>query len=59
MKSRIAAAGTTVYGADRQTMGSIQRVMIDKPSGKACYAVVSFGGFLGIGDDNYPFSGNR
>lgn len=56
MKSRIAAAGTAVYGADRQTMGSIQRVMIDKPSGKACYAVVSFGGFLGIGD---PFSGNR
>jgi hypothetical protein len=46
--------GTTVYGADSQKIGSIQRVMIDKPSGKVSYAVVSFGGFLGIGDDFYP-----
>ncbi len=46
--------GTAVYGADRQKIGSIQRVMIDKVSGKVSYAVLSFGGFLGIGDDYYP-----
>jgi PRC-barrel domain len=28
--------------------------MIDKLSGKVAYAVMSFGGFLGIGDDYYP-----
>ena len=28
--------------------------MIDKMSGKVSYAVLSFGGFLGIGDDHYP-----
>ena len=28
--------------------------MIDKISGKVAYAVLGFGGFLGIGDDHYP-----
>jgi len=46
--------GTAVYGADRNKIGSIERVMIDKLSGKVSYAVLSFGGFLGIGDDHYP-----
>ena len=42
--------GTAVYGPDDQKIGSIERVMIDKKSGKVSYAVLSFGGFLGIGD---------
>jgi hypothetical protein len=46
--------GTAVYGADDAKIGSIERVMIDKMSGKVSYAVLSFGGFLGIGDDHYP-----
>jgi PRC-barrel domain len=46
--------GTAVYGMDQQRIGSIQRVMIDKISGKVAYAVMSFGGFLGIGEDYYP-----
>src|SRR5690348_3260221 len=46
--------GTAVYGADNAKIGSIERVMIDKVSGKVSYAVLSFGGFLGIGDDYYP-----
>jgi hypothetical protein len=46
--------GTAVYGADNEKIGSIERVMIDKVSGKVSYAVLSFGGFLGIGDDHYP-----
>jgi hypothetical protein len=46
--------GTSVYGADDGKIGSVQRVMIDKISGKVAYAVVSFGGFLGMGEDYYP-----
>jgi hypothetical protein len=42
--------GTAVYGANNEKIGSIERVMIEKVS----YAVLSFGGFLGIGDDHYP-----
>ena len=32
----------------------MQRVMIDKISGNVAYAVVSFGGFLGMGEDYFP-----
>ena len=46
--------GTTVYGAGDEKIGSIERVMIGKRSGKVAYAVLGFGGFLGIGDDHYP-----
>jgi len=46
--------GTAVYGADSEKIGSIERVMIEKVSGRVSYAVLSFGGFLGIGDDYYP-----
>jgi hypothetical protein len=46
--------GTAVYGANDTKIGSIERVMIDKMTGKVSYAVLSFGGFLGIGDDHYP-----
>lgn len=28
--------------------------MVDKISGKVAYAVISFGGFLGMGEDFYP-----
>ena len=46
--------GTAVYGADQKKIGTLERVMIDKISGKVAYAVVSFGGFLGMGEDYYP-----
>jgi hypothetical protein len=46
--------GTAVYGPDDRKIGTVQRVMIDKVSGKVAYAVVSFGGFLGMGEDYYP-----
>jgi len=46
--------GTAVFGADAEKIGSIERVMIDKVSGRVSYAVLSFGGFLGIGHDHYP-----
>ena len=46
--------GTAVYGADDNKIGSIERVMIDKKSGRVSYAVLGFGGFLGLGNDHYP-----
>src|SRR5690242_16393932 len=46
--------GTAVYGPDDTKIGSIERLMIDKQSGKVSYAVLSSGGFLGMGDDHYP-----
>ena len=46
--------GTSVYGADGKKIGAVERVMIDKISGKVAFAVLSFGGFLGMGEDFYP-----
>src|SRR5215470_9909116 len=46
--------GTPVYRSNGERAGTIQRVMIDKLSGKVAYAVMSFGGFMGIGEDYYP-----
>ncbi len=46
--------GTSVYGADGKSIGTIERVMIDKISGKVAFAVMTFGGFMGIGSDYYP-----
>ena len=46
--------GTTVYNTAGEKLGSVYDVMIDKRSGKAAYAIMSFGGFLGIGDSYHP-----
>jgi hypothetical protein len=46
--------GTNVYRSNGDKIGAIERIMIDKQSGKVGYAVMSFGGFLGIGHDHYP-----
>jgi len=46
--------GTTVYNGAGEKLGSVEDIMLDKMSGKACYAVLSFGGFLGMGTKQYP-----
>ncbi|MBB4220419.1 MULTISPECIES: PRC-barrel domain-containing protein [Variovorax] len=46
--------GTTVYNAGGEKLGSIDDLMIDKLSGQVRYAVLEFGGFLGMGKDRYP-----
>jgi hypothetical protein len=46
--------GTSVYNRQGEKLGSIHTLMIDKISGKVAYAVMSFGGFLGIGDRYHP-----
>ena len=46
--------GTSVYDTSGNSLGSIHSVMIGKRDGKVAYAVLSFGGFFGIGADYYP-----
>jgi sporulation protein YlmC with PRC-barrel domain len=46
--------GTTVYNTGLEKLGSVEDVMIDKATGRIAYAILSFGGFLGIGDRYYP-----
>jgi len=44
---------TPVRRPNGDKIGTIQRVMIDKRTGRVGYAVMTFGGFLGIGGDHY------
>ncbi len=46
--------GTSVYNLSGEKLGSIYDVMLEKMSGKASYAIMSFGGFLGIGEQYHP-----
>ena len=47
-------AGTAVYGRDGERLGSVYNFMVDKVSGQVAYAVMSFGGFLGLGERFHP-----
>lgn len=42
--------GDSVKNAQGEDLGSIKDLMIDLDSGRIAYAVLSFGGFLGMGD---------
>ena len=42
--------GTAIYNQDGGHLGTIKRLMIEKVSGTVVYAVVSFGGLLGMGE---------
>jgi sporulation protein YlmC with PRC-barrel domain len=42
--------GNDVYNKDGESLGDIKEFMIDMASGKVAYAVLSFGGLLGMGD---------
>lgn len=46
--------GTAVYDREGNKLGSVYNFMVDKRSGKVEYAVMSFGGFLGMGEDYHP-----
>ena len=46
--------GTTVYNSSGDNLGSIHDLMIDKRGGRVAFAVMSFGGFLGIGEKYHP-----
>jgi sporulation protein YlmC with PRC-barrel domain len=46
--------GTSVFNPAGDKLGTVEDVMIDKVSGKAVYAIMSFGGFLGMGEKHLP-----
>jgi PRC-barrel domain len=46
--------GTDVFNAGGDRVGSIHDLMIDKRSGQVAYAIMSFGGFLGVGNSYHP-----
>ena len=46
--------GMPVYDVRGKRIGKVERLMIDKLTGRIAYAILSFGGFLGIGEDHYP-----
>lgn len=45
--------GTNVYSRNGDNIGEIDHIAIDKESGKVAYCDMSFGGFLGLGEDHY------
>ena len=45
--------GTNVYDIKGKKIGDIDH-LIDKVSGRVTYAVMSFGGFIGLGHSHYP-----
>jgi len=46
--------GTDVFNTGGDRVGSIYDLMIDKQSGQVAYAIMSFGGFLGVWDSYHP-----
>ena len=46
--------GTAVYNRSGEKLGRIEYFMVDKVSGQADYAVMSFGGLFGLGGKHYP-----
>jgi len=46
--------GTNVYDMKGTKIGEIDHLMLDKVSGRVTYAVMSFGGFIGLGHSHYP-----
>ena len=46
--------GTSVFGAAREKIGSIDHMMVDRETGQVVYAVITFGGILGMGESHYP-----
>jgi sporulation protein YlmC with PRC-barrel domain len=51
--------GTAVYDRQGNKLGSVYNFMVNKRSGQVAYAVMSFGGFLGIGESYHPLPWNQ
>lgn len=46
--------GTSVYNRRGESLGSVYGLMLNKVSGQVAYAIMSFGGFLGLGERYHP-----
>lgn len=45
--------GTAIFGSDGDKIGSVEKLLIEKESGRVTDAVISVGGFLGIGEERH------
>jgi sporulation protein YlmC with PRC-barrel domain len=52
LSSRV--VGTPIYDRAGTRLGHVEDLSIEKESGRAIYAILSFGGFLGIGEKYHP-----
>src|SRR3954464_11826478 len=50
--------GTAVYNRHGERLGTVYNFMVNKRSGQVAYAVMSFGGFLGMGESYHPLPWN-
>ncbi|MFV3130147.1 PRC-barrel domain-containing protein [Niveispirillum sp. KHB5.9] len=46
--------GTDVYSTAGEKIGHVEDVMLNKRTGNVAYAIMAFGGFLGIGERYHP-----
>jgi hypothetical protein len=46
--------GTAVFNRKGERLGSVFGLMINKLNGHVAYAIMSFGGFLGMGESYHP-----
>jgi len=46
--------GTAVYNRMGESLGSVYGLMLNKLNGRVAYAIMSFGGFLGMGESYHP-----
>lgn len=51
--------GTEVFDPNGKHIGAIKRLVLDKLSGRVVYTVASFGGFLGLGGNEYTVPWNK
>jgi sporulation protein YlmC with PRC-barrel domain len=51
--------GDKVVNGTGEDLGKVQDIMIDTPTGRVAYAVLSFGGFLGMGDKLFAIPWDR
>lgn len=63
VKRRVLAASTltgdNIENPEREKLGKLEDIMIDLQSGKIAYAVLSFGGFLGMGEKLFALPWNK
>jgi hypothetical protein len=50
--------GTAVYNRQGEKLGEVYNFMVGKRSGEVAYAIMSFGGFLGVGQKYHPLPWN-
>jgi sporulation protein YlmC with PRC-barrel domain len=51
--------GAEVFDPNGKHIGTIKRLVIDKLSGRVVYTIAQFGGFLGMGGDEYTIPWNK